>query len=266
MALFSKKPDPAVKSQRDLEAKLAAKRVSRDDLDQRRGIAETGAASHREKAIHLASDGGDDRALSAAETAMRREQDRVATLTDAITTIDASIADLESDIAQLVDQRCRAETAAATTLVEKWSSSMAAFSAAIGRLVDVARESAVIIVDAHPLQVFLEAVQQQVPPEADLVVSVLQGHASAVLVGTAAASLPKLPTPEPAKVIERPVTVRMFRMRTVRWLDAHGVQQTADQYTDVDRAPHGNPVLAAANFEVKTGPEIKGVIPMQARV
>lgn len=118
MAFFTKS-DPAVKSQRDLETKLKAKRPSRDDLVVRRTAAEAGAAKHREKAVKLASDGGDDAALSAAETAMRREQDRAATLSDAIAKTDDAIADLEREIAQLVDQRCRAETVAAiNALVE----------------------------------------------------------------------------------------------------------------------------------------------------
>jgi hypothetical protein len=313
MAFFTK-TDPVVKSQRDLETKLKTKRGSRDDLVERQKVAEAGAALHRAKACELAAGGANDTALSAAETAMRREQDRVATLNDAIANIDIAIADLEREIANLVDQRCRAETAAAIdALVEKWSSTTAAFDAAMNELVEVARESALIVVDAHPLKTFLEAVQAQVGPEADLIVSVLQGHAKAVLAGTAPASLPKPATPEPAKIIERPMTERMFTMRTVRWRDAQGVQQIADQYTDADlmpsaakngracqavvdisdlrcgklrgthggrhpnrqlaldlddeqacRALHTNSVLREANFEVKIGPEIKGVIPIRA--
>jgi hypothetical protein len=237
MAFFTK-TDPAAKSQRDLETKLKAKRASRDDLAERLKAAEAGAASFREKAIKLASDGSDDTALSAAEIAMRREQDRAATLTDAIAKTDIAIADLEREIANLVDQRCRAETTAAIdTLVEKWSSTIAAFDAAIGPLVEVARESATIVLDANPLRAFLEAVQQQIGPEAKAVTSVLEGHAKAVLAGTAPASLPKPWVPDPAKVVERPVTERMFAMRTVRWRDVHGTQQIADQYTHADLTP-----------------------------
>ena len=56
---FFAKADPAEKLQRDLEAKLKAKRGSRDDLVERRKVAEAGAISHREKAVKLASDEGD---------------------------------------------------------------------------------------------------------------------------------------------------------------------------------------------------------------
>src|SRR5215468_3874459 len=119
MAFFSKAADPAEKLQRDLETKLNAKRTGREDLVERRKVAEAGAAAHRDKAVKLASDGGDDTALSAAETAMRRQQDRVVTLNDAIAKIDVAIADLEREIAHIVDRRCRAETAAAiAALVE----------------------------------------------------------------------------------------------------------------------------------------------------
>lgn len=237
MAFFTK-TDPAVNSQRDLETKLKARRASRDDLAERRKIAEAGATSFREKAIKLASDGGDDTALSAAEIAMRREQDRAATLINAIANAEIAIADLERDIEKVIDQRCRAETAAAvTTIVNQWRSAGAAFDKAIGELVALARESAIVIPDAEPLRVFLEAAQQQVSPEASMITSVLEGHAKAVLAGTAPASLPKPATPEPAAVVERPVTERMFTMRTVRWRDAHGAQQVADQYTHADLTP-----------------------------
>ena len=197
MAIFNK-TDPAAKRQRDLEAKLKDKRASRDNLIERQKSAETNAAEHREKARKLAGDGADDAALSAAESAMRREQDRAATFSDAIGDAETSIADLEFDIAQVIDQRCRAETATAVTaLADKWATMGAAFDAVVGGLADLARESATIIPDARPLRVFLEAVKQQVPPEAGLVSSVLRDHAKAVLAGTAPASLPK---PEVATV------------------------------------------------------------------
>src|SRR5437588_3830057 len=100
MALFQK-ADPALKRQRDLENQLKEKRTSRDNLIERRKAAEVSAASHREKARGLAGDGGDDAALSAAEAAMRREQDRAATLGDAIGDTEATIVDLERQIAEI---------------------------------------------------------------------------------------------------------------------------------------------------------------------
>ena len=92
MGIFSKTTDPAEKQQRDLDTKLKAKRANRADLVERRT---TDAAAHREKAVELASEGAADSAVSAAETAMRREQDRAARLTDAITAVDAVIAGLK---------------------------------------------------------------------------------------------------------------------------------------------------------------------------
>jgi hypothetical protein len=239
MAFFTK-TDPAVKSQRDLEAKLKAKRTSRDDLVERRKVAEAGAAAHRAKACELAAEGANDTALSAAETAMRRELDRVETLIDAIAQIDVAIADLEKTIAQIVDQRCRAETAAAiSALVEKWSSTTAAFNAAMNELVEVARDSAVIVVDAHPIKVFLEAVQAQVPPEADLITNVLQGRAKAVLEGTAPASLPRpapaAPVPSAAIAQEPQIT--------------YSPVKTGPRFKGaVMPSPKLDPVLAAANI------------------
>jgi hypothetical protein len=168
------------------------KLTSRDNLIERRKSAEASAAAHREKARKLASDAADDATLSAAESAMRREQDRAATLGDALGDVETTIGNLEREIVQIIDQRCRAEAAAAVTaLADKWATAGAAFDATVGELAVLARESATIVLDAHPLKVFLEAVKQQVPPEAGLVTNVLRDHAKAVLAGTAPASLPK---------------------------------------------------------------------------
>ena len=221
MAIFNK-TDPGAKRQRDLEAKLKDKLASRDTLIERRKAAEAAAAAYREKARKLAADGADDAALSAAESAMRREQDRAATFGDALGDVETAIADLERDIAQVIDQRCRAETAGAVTaLADKWATAGAAFDTAVGELADLARESAVIVHDAHLLKVFLEAVKAQVPPEASLVTNVLRDHAKAVLAGTAPASLPK-PEADPSQL---------------KVVEPTHVVNTAD------------PVLAAANFQ-----------------
>jgi hypothetical protein len=233
--VFSK-PDPAEKRQRDLESKLKAARASRDDLVARRKAAEAAAATHRGKASELAASGGDDTALSAVESKMRREQDRAATLSDALGKTEAVIANLESEIAQVLDQRCRAETAAAVTaIVEKLASARTAFDAAAVQLIDAARESAVIILDAGPLKVFVEAIQQQLPPEIEFVSTVLQGHAKAVLAGTAPASLPKPPEPAPVVVVDPPTPTRtLFCMRSIKWRDAaSGRQHAVQQYEDV---------------------------------
>jgi hypothetical protein len=162
---------------------------------------------------------------------MRREQDRAATLGDALGDVEATICNLEREIAQIIDQRCRAETAAAVTaLADKWATMGAAFDATVGELADLARESATIVPDAYPLEVFLAAVKQQVPPEAGLVSRVLRDHAKAVLAGTAPASLPT-PEAEPAQ------------LRKVEPPPFH-VVNTAD------------PVLAAADFKpVDRGPD-----------
>src|SRR5882757_2590663 len=145
MAIFSKGGDPAVRRQRDLEVKLKDKRASRDSLTERRAAAEANAAAHRAKARGLAGDSADDAALSAAESAMRREQDRAATLGDALGDVETAIASLEREIAEVVDQRCRAETAAAVTeLAEKWATLGASFDAVAVQLVALARESETI--------------------------------------------------------------------------------------------------------------------------
>jgi hypothetical protein len=143
MGLFNK-ADPAVKKQLAIEEALKAKRVSVGDLIERRKVAGASAATHRAKACQRAAEGGDDAALSAAEAGMRREQDRVATLSDAIAKVEIAIADLEREIAELSDRRCRVETVAAiNALVEKCGTAGAAFDTAIAQLAE-------LVLDASP--------------------------------------------------------------------------------------------------------------------
>ena len=195
MALFPKASDPQKKAQRDLDAA----RASRNSLIERRKIAETSAAEHRDKARKLAREGADDQTLSAAELDMRREQDRTATFTGAISDVEATIADLEREIAQIIDQRCRNETAAAlTTLADKLASAATAFDEPAGQLAEMARDSALIVLDGHPLQVFMHAVKEQVPPTVAVITNGLRDHAKAVLAGTLPPTLPK-PAAEPIK-------------------------------------------------------------------
>jgi hypothetical protein len=231
MAIFSK-ADPAVKRQSDLEAKLKEKLANHDKLIERRKAAETSATAHREKACKLAAEGADDAALTAVEAAMRREQDRVATLGDAISDLNATIANLEGEIAQIIDQRCRNETAAAlTTLADKLAAAATAFDEPAGQLAEMARESALIVLDAHPLQVFMHAVKEQVPPTVAVITNGLRDHAKAVLAGTLPPTLPK-PAAEPVKP-------KVTELRAEK----------------APRSPHAalintsDPVMAAANFQ-----------------
>jgi hypothetical protein len=235
MVLFPKASDPQKKAQRDLDAA----RASRNSLFERRKIAETSAAEHRDKARKLAREGADDQTLSAAELDMRREQDRTATFTGAISDVEATIANLEGEIAQIIDQRCRNETAAAlTTLADKLAAAATAFDEPAGQLAEMARESALIVLDGHPLQVFMHAVKEQVPPTVAVITNGLRDHAKAVLAGTAPASLPK-PVAEPGKP-------KVIELR----------DEKAPRSPPVALINTSDPVMAAANFQpLDRGPE-----------
>jgi hypothetical protein len=230
MALFHKS-DPAKKRQRDLEDKLKATIADRDKIAERLREVQARATERRDAARSLVRDGGDDAKLAIVESEMRAAEDRVDTLTGGLADIDNDISELKREIAQVIDLRCRQETAAAVNSVaDRWASAVTAFDTAAGQLADLARESTLIVLDAQPLHVFIDAVKQQVPPEVEAISKVLREHAKAVLGGSAPASLPK-PEPEPTqlKAVEPPPT---------------HVVNTAD------------PVLAAANFQaLDRGPE-----------
>jgi chromosome segregation ATPase len=197
MALFHKS-DPAKKRQRDLEDKLKATIADRDKIAERLREFQARATERRDAARSLVRDGGDDAKLAIVESEMRAAEDRVDTLTGGLADIDDDINELKREIAQVIDLRCREETAAAVNAVaDKWASAVTAFDTAAGQLADLARESAVIVLDAQPLHVFIDAVKQQVPPEVEAISKVLRDHAKAVMAGTAPASLPE---PEVATV------------------------------------------------------------------
>src|SRR5437016_14516817 len=110
MAIFSK-TDPALKRQRDLETKLKTSVADREKVADRLRTFEARVTERRDAARALVRDGGDDAKLTVIENEMRAAEDRVVSLTAGLGDLDKAIADLEREIAGVIDARCRAETA-----------------------------------------------------------------------------------------------------------------------------------------------------------
>lgn len=229
MALFSKITDPQKRAQRDLDAACA----NRDGLVARKKVAEAAIAEHREKARTLARDNADDAALSAAETAMRNQQDRAATLSAAISDVETTICGLEREINSIVDQKMRAETAQTVDgMVSELENAAAKFEAIAKRLEDATRASALIVLDGYPISSFILSARQQLPPAIDVLVVGLKAHAAAVLAGTARASLP-MPEPEPPqlKLVEKPAIMEIVALRNSDTSTRQGLRSAAGDFS-----------------------------------
>jgi hypothetical protein len=224
MGVFTKS-DPALRTQRDAEAKLARATASRDGMAERLRTAEATATEHRELARTLATEGADDVALAKAENAMRVQQDRAVTLRAAIGDIDSTIAGHKREIAEIIDQRMRAETSAAVAeMANALENAAEDFEGVASALEAATREASPIILDGHAISAFVMSARQQLPPAIEVLVDGLRNHAKAVLAGTARASLPVAAAPEPVlKVVESPPLKEIVALRNVKYANAQGV-------------------------------------------
>jgi hypothetical protein len=224
MALFEK-IDPDTKLQRDAESALRSRRRDRESLTERLGIAEAAIASYRAQARQLAADGADDKEITKAEGRMRESADRVVTLTGALTDIDKIIAGLESQIDQIIEKRCRAETSAAVNaMADELAEAQAAFTKAAERLEAAARQSGLLIPEGRAVAEFTLSALTQLPPAVEMVTAALRQHAQGVLSGHAPASLPRPAAPAPKLAIVPPPmpTLTLVATKKLKYTDASG--------------------------------------------
>jgi hypothetical protein len=223
MALFQKSSDPLKIAKRDHE-KLSALMNEAEAAT----VAATAAANA------LALDGADHAALEAAESRVRISLDIVTRRKTALVQSDEKIARLETELATAQDAKLRRETAAA---VEKMAADIQSFAAefdlVVGKLVTITTASKEIVWEATGLHSFAITTQAQVPEATQLIASLLRSHATAVLNGSAPATLAEPPAPfiEPTPVIEP--TVELFTLRSIKWRDHNAVQKVVHQYNDV---------------------------------
>jgi hypothetical protein len=243
MALFSKSPEKTI--QRDIDAA----KTNRDRLSAKLAESETAIIERRSAAQALARDGADDAMLEKAEAAIRSAQDRAATIAGAIADVVQQLAALEQIKAETADRKLRSETAAeVATMATGLENAAKKFDVAVAELAEIAGRAAKFCPDAVGLEAFASSSRVQVPPATELVVTVMLNYAAAVLRGEGRATLPK---PEaavmPAAAPPKPVTVRLFAMKPVRWKDEAGLQRFVGKFNDVDL-----PGTAAA-FALKKG-------------
>jgi len=223
MALFASKSDPA-RAQRDLEAQIKAKADQRVDNAVRLQTAETKLGEARSVVERLALD-ADDGKLDAALAHKRACEDKVTALQTAGTKIAAEHAQVEAQLAKLIDAQTRAATAAQiAVLIETWTEQEAEFVAAAKALEATSRDIALIVLDAHGTSAFLMAAKTELPPAGKVIVEGLRQYAARVVAGHERAMLPQA-APEPPKlaVVPSEPMMTIFAMRNLKFTNQAGI-------------------------------------------
>jgi hypothetical protein len=228
------KSDTAKKLARDLDTA----RTARAKLADRLATAQTAVIERQTSTRALARDGADDRALDAAEAALRAAQDRVATLIAALGDAETQVAALESEQAHLADQKLRAETAAAIeVMAQEIEKAGVAFGVAAAQLTEISRRVAEIILDGHGLAAFAMNAGGEVPAAVEMIARLLRDRARATIDGATPAALPKAET-VPAPVQQLPPQIRhVFMMRPAKYTDTDGKLVILRRWLDADLPP-----------------------------
>jgi hypothetical protein len=224
MAIFQK-VDPVKKLQADLESALRSKRRDRDGLAEKLRTAEAAVITHRAKARDLACDGGDDAAISAAESKMREQQDRCVTLTGALGDVDKAVADLERQVADVVDGQTRAATA--VTLAEwlaEWDRASELFDIGCRAIEAISTLTGPTFIEAVATGHFASDARQQLPRAVEVITLLLESRRRGVLAGAGPATLAQPPQPPPRLAVVPPSepTMNIFIKKHVKYVDAAG--------------------------------------------
>jgi hypothetical protein len=242
MAIF--KSDPMKVLQRDIDA-------ARSDcatLTTRLNGAEKSVIERQDEAERLACDNAEDGVLGKAEAAVRVAQDHVKNLRGGLSKKQQQIAALERDFSALIDTRTRHQTATeVATMATNLENAAKKFDTAIAELAEIAERAARFCPDARGLEAFATSSRVQVPPAVELVATVMRDYAAAVLRGEGPAMLPKPEAVMLSLAPPKPVKIRLFAMRPVKWTDAAGMQRFVHKYNDIDLSEQ------AAAFALRVG-------------
>jgi hypothetical protein len=220
MALFTKQPEKALTRDRDL-AKANCDRLAVKLTESEAAIISAKTAAQR------AALDGDDGGLDKLEAAERAALHRHGTLAAAHTEAGKLLALLESQIAEMLDKKTRAETSVATlALADELTEAADAYAASTEALHAVCAKALTVTVEARGLETFMASSLVEVGLAIPVVAECLKQHSRSVLNHQAPAALPK-PAPEPAKPVAaapKAPTTRVFSTKPIKWLDQDGKQ------------------------------------------
>ena len=138
--------------------------------------------------------------------------------------IEQRLAALQHTKTEMADQKLRAETAAEIELlVRKMTAFAAEFDTAAANLCEVTRRAFPVIWEARGLHEFIAIYRAQVPSTVEMVGTLLRAHASAVVAGSAPATLPgHLDDVPVAEAAEQPTPQSSFSDHVVKGGPTYG--------------------------------------------
>jgi hypothetical protein len=119
-------------------------------------------------------------------------------------------------------------------LADELSQAAESATSAISALGAITSKVSPIIFEAKGLEAFSVSAKIEVPAATSIIAALLREHGSAVLRGEAAATLPTPEAPSTPTIAPKPVTRRLFTLRSISWTNADGMLRVAQKFTDVD--------------------------------
>jgi hypothetical protein len=231
MALF-KSSDPTKTTARELDAA----RANLARLKTKLADTEAAIVVHQDQARTAAAAGAEDSTLDKVEHAIRALQDRSATITSAISTVETQLAGLEAAHNAVADRTLREKTASEIELLtRRCVESGAALLKSAQAHAEYIAKIVPIVPEAGQVLHFALILSNELPAATELIARLARQHREQVLAGAAPPVLKPPPEPYVAPpVAPREPTQVVFALRSVRWRDAAGKQRLGTQFNDVE--------------------------------
>jgi hypothetical protein len=168
----------------------------------------------------LANAGADDVDLGKAESKVSEADKLVKRRLLAVETKDAEIKTLQAVLDDAADQKQRNETVIGCHKLEaELVKEGELIAASAARFSDIAARIIPIAPEANGLKNFSDVLVQQIPEAVELLSRLIREHAAAVLRREAPSKLKQPEAPAVVPIVQKPVRVSLFAMRSIRYLD-----------------------------------------------
>jgi hypothetical protein len=234
LALF-RSNDPA----KDLQNDLNKAKADRSKRAAQLASAEAAIIASEAETRRLSSAGAEDAAIDAAKTNERTCIHRRDARQVAVADSDKEIAELQIDLADVVDQATRAATVAEIKVkMARFEAAGKALDSALKEMADIAGELAPSAPESGAISRYCASSAAEIPAAVELVKKVLTYHSACVARGEGS---PTLRRPEPAYVepaaAPAPTTVQLFALRPIKWRDAAGARKVVQKFRDCELPP-----------------------------
>jgi hypothetical protein len=221
----------------DLDKQISVTEANIDRLKTDRSEAQKAVERYAAKAV-AANTAGDKVAAEQASRAKQSAQDSVNLNSDSIANEEAKRATLIAARDKIADTKTRHQTG---DEFEKWLREDGEIDRALFALFKRKEESLnwilPVVPDALGSRNLYATLRAQCPLESTLIQKITAHQATAVMNGTAPATIKRADAPVAKSVETAPITVQLFATRSVKWKNAAGVQIVGQQFTDVALTP-----------------------------